>query len=177
MEKKTAKQSEVTEWASQLKGELEKRTGRNDIEVTVSPYCSYDALVSRAADKHPIVDFYLGIQGVPQRVASALDYSAEMLQNWEVTQVLHDKAKRDCLPFYERLADLFPDIELNYTVFDFDKHFVRVEKVADKITASFDLWPAMTEPDIERIAFYIKDQEATLHRENITLVGVTYFWK
>lgn len=167
----------VTAWASQLKEELEKRTGRKDIDVTVSPYCSYDSLISAAADGHPIIDFYSQIQGDPQRLANALDYAVSMIENWEATTVLHEKAKKDCLPFYERLQREFPHLKLLYQVFDFDTHYLRLEKVDDKMVASFDLWPKMTDSDIERIASYIKDFEATLHRENATWAGITYSWK
>ena len=164
-------------WANQLKEELEKRTGRKDIEVTVSPYRRYDSLISCAVDKHPIVDFYSDIQGDPPRVKKALDYAFEMLENWEVTQIQHNKAKEDCLPFYEKLVHMFPHLRLVYTVFEFESHFLQVEKVDGKIAASFDLWPKMTESDVKRIAFYIRDFEATLQREKATSAGVTYSWK
>ena len=163
-------------WAKQLKKELEERTERKDIEVTVSSYCRYDALVSCAADKHPIVDFYSDIQGDPPRIKKALDYVFEMLENWEVTQIQHEKAKRDCLHFYEKLKEEFPHLELSYVVFEFDSHHVRVEKVDDKFVSSFDLWPKMTDDDVKRIASYIRDFEATLHREKVTSAGATYTW-
>jgi hypothetical protein len=176
MSDEAIKQAKET-WTGELKEELEKRSGRRDIEVTVAPYCSYDVLVSAGADKHPIVDFYAAIQGDSPRVAAALDYAAEMLQNWEVAKIIHEKAKQDCRPFYERLKSQLPDIELVYNVFDFDKHYVRVEKIQDKTVAAFDLWPTMTEGDVNRLAFYIKDYEATLRREKATWAGMTYWWK
>ena len=175
MQDKTRVEDSV--WAGQLKEELEKRTRRKDIEVTVSPYRRYDALVSCAADKHPIVDFYADIQGDTARVKKAFDDVFEMLENWEVTQIQHNKAKEDSLPFHEKLVQMFPHLELVYTVFDFDSHYVRVAKVDDKIAASFDLWPKMTESDVKRIALYIKDFEDTLQREKATEAGVTYSWK
>jgi len=178
MERDATKQIEFTEWARQLHEELEKRTGRKDIALTVSLYRTYDVLVSSAGDdKHPLVDFYADIQTDPHRVGNALDYAAEMIQNWEATKVLHDKAKEDCLPFYERLQWEFPDLELVYTVLEFHKHFVQVEKVDGKTVASFDLWPNMTGSDIERLISYIRDFEATLHREDATFAGATYSWK
>ena len=72
---------------------------------------------------------------------------------------------------------MFPNLRLVYVVFEFESHFLRVEKVEDKIAASFDLWPKMTESDVKRLASYIKEFEATLQRENATVAGATYFWK
>jgi len=176
MEKATER-VEDSVWAGQLKEELEKQTGRSDIEVTVSPYRSYDSLVSCAADKHPIVDFYSDIQGDTQRVKVAFDYAAAMIENWEATQVWHGKAKHDCLPFFESLKEKFPHLELVYSVIEFTSHAVQVVKAEDKTVASFDLWPKMTESDVARIASYIKEFEATLQRENATVAGATYFWR
>ena len=164
-------------WADQLKEELEKQTGRKDIEVTVSPYRTYDTLVSCAADKHPIVDFYSDIQGDAARVKKAVDYAVEMLQNWEATQVWHDKAKQDCLPFFESLKEQFPHLVLVFSVIEFNSHAVRIQKEEDKTVASFDLWPNMSQGDVARIASYIKEFEDTLQRENATVAGVTYYWQ
>jgi len=176
MEKVTKVEDSV--WASQLKEALEKQTGRSDIEVTVTPYRRYDSLVSASkADKHPIVDFYSEIQGDPARVKVAFDYAAEMIQNWEATHVWHEKAKKDCLPFFESLKEEFPHLKLVYTVFEYVSHFVHVEKLEDQIGASFDLWPMMTESDIKRVSSYIRDFEDTLKRENATVAGATYSWK
>jgi len=176
MEEKT-QQVKDQAWAVQLKEELEKETGRKDIEVVVSQYSNYDALVLRAtADNHPIVNFYSSIQVDPSRVKTALDYAISTLQNWEATQVLHDKAKKDCLPFYQKIERKFPHLKLNHTVFDHHTHFIQLKKVEGKVTAAFDLWPAMTESDVRRISTYIKDFEATLEREGLTVAGATYFW-
>lgn len=170
-------QTTVIEWAEGLKKELERRTRRSDIEVTTAPYCSYDVLVSAAADKHPIVNFYAAIQGDNSRVEPALDYAAEMLQNWEITRIQHDKTKKDCLPFFEKLKGELPDILLDYTVFDFDKHFVQVAIVDENTVASCDLWLDMTEEDIKRLAFLMKDYQATLRRKKAACAGATYWWK
>lgn len=164
-------------WAGQLKEEMEKRTGRSDIGVTISPYRSYDVLVGATAEGLPIVDFYADIQQDSKRVASALDYASEMLHTWEATKILHETAVRDCLPFYERLKTEFPHMELHYNVVEFNKHSVLVTKSDDKIVASFDLWPRMSEDDVGRIASYLKDFEGTLHREEAKMAGATYFWK
>ncbi|KKM84638.1 hypothetical protein LCGC14_1297110 [marine sediment metagenome] len=178
MERDATRHVEATEWARQLMAELEQRTGRTDIELTVSLYRTYDVLVSGAGeDSHPLVDFYADIQADPQRVTKALDYAAEMIQNWEATKVLHQKAKQDCLPFYERLQWEFPDLELVLAVIDFDKHFVQVRKEGERTVASFDLWPTMTGIDIERVISYIRDFEATLRREDATSAAATYSWK
>jgi len=175
MEKATDKS---TEWAIQLKEELEKRTGRKDIEVTISSYCNYDALISMATeDKHPIVNFYSDIQGNPARIKKAIDYAVEMTENWEVSQVMHEKAKQDALPFFARLKEEFPHLTLIYSVIDFSLHSVRIQNTGAQFVASFDLWPRMSEHDVNRIVFYIKDLEATLHRENVTAAGVNYTWK
>ena len=177
MPDKTAEQIKNTEWANWLLEELQRRTGRHDIEVAVTPYCTHDVLVSAGADKHPIVSFYSAMQDDPSRVAQALDYTSEMLQNWEVTTVLHEKAKQDCLPFYKRLQREFPHMELAYTVVDSGKYCACVTKANDKIVSQFDLWPRMTEDDVKRLISHIKELEDTLHRENATYAEVTYWWK
>ena len=173
---RTTERVEDSVWAAQLKEELEKQTGRTDIEVTVSRYSSYDALVSCAADRHPVVNLLSQIQGDPSRLKVALDYAIPMLQNWEATQVLHDKAKTDCLPFYQKIVDEFPHLEVKHTVFEHHSHFIQLAKVDDKVVAYFDLWPTMTESDVERVIAYLKDFESTLKREGITVAGATYFW-
>ncbi len=177
MQDKTAGQMEATEWAGQLKEELEKRTGRKDIEVKVSPYSSYRAMVVTATDGHPIVDFHSALQENPKEVASALDYVDEMLQNWEVTKVIHKKAQEDCQPFFERLKAEFPHMVLSHNIIDSGRHCLWVAKTGDKTIAYFDLWPGMSSDDVERLITYIGDLEATLNREDGTYAEVTYFWK
>ena len=177
MQDKTAEQVKNTEWANWLLEELQGRTGRHDIGVTVTPYCNHDVLVSAGADKHPIITFYSAMQGDSPRVAQALDYASEMLQNWELTTVLHEKARQDCLPFYERLQREFPHMEASYNIVDFGKHCARVTKADDKIVSYFDLWPQMTEGDVKRLISHIEELEATLHREDATYAEVTYWWK
>jgi len=176
MQEKTDEQIKNTEWANWLLEELEKRTGRHDIEVIAAPYSNHDVLISAAADKHPIVSFHSAMRGDPPRIAQALDYTSEMLQDWLVTTVLHDKAKQDCLPFYERLQGEFPHMLHEYNVVDVGKHSVRVTKADDKIVSFFDLWPKMTEDDVKRLISHVKELEATLHRENATYAEMTYWW-
>ena len=176
MQDKTAEQIKNTKWANWLLEELQRRTGRHDIEVTVTPYSNHDVLISAAADKHPIVSFYSAMQEDSPRVAQALDYTSEMLKNWEVTIVVHEKAKQDCLPFYERLQREFPHMLHEYNVVDVGKHCARVTKADDKIVSYFDLWPQMTEGDVKRLISHIKELEDTLHRENATYAEVTYWW-
>ncbi len=176
MQDKTAQQIKNTEWANWLLEELVKRSGRNDIEVKVTAYSNHDVLISAAADKHPIVSFYSAIQGDPSRVEPTLDYTSEMLKDWELTTVLHEKANKDCLPFYERLKGEFPHMGLVFTIADTSKHCTMVSKKNDKIAASFDLWPRMTEDDIKRLISHIRELEATLHQENATYAEMNYWW-
>ena len=177
MPDKGVEQIKNTEWANWLLEELQRRTGRHDIEVAVSPYCKHDVLVSASADEHPIINFYSAMQGDPTRIAQALDYTSETLQNWELTKVIHEKERKDCLTFYERLQREFPHMEFTYNIIDSGKHCARVIKVDDKIVSYFDLWPQMTEDDVKRLISHIKELEATLHREDATYAEVTYFWK
>lgn len=166
-----------TAWSGELKKVLEERTGRKDIEVTVTPYCSYDVLVSAGADKHPIINFYAAIQGDTPRVAVALDYATDMLRNWELSHIQHFKAKQDCLPLYEKLKAEFPDMVLNYSTLDFDHHAVQVEIVGGKAVAYFDLWVKMDDHDMKRLIFLIRDMEATLRKDGGTCASVSYSWK
>jgi len=176
MQEKTAEEIKNQEWANWLLEELQRRTGRHDIEVKVTPYSNHDVLISAAADKHPIVSFLSAMREDSPRVAQALDYTSEMLQSWEVNMVIHEKAKQDCLPFYERLQREFPHMVHEYNVVDVGKHSARVTKVDDKIVSFFDLWPQMTEVDVKRLISYIEDLEATLDRENATYAEMTYWW-
>lgn len=176
MQDKTAEQIEDTKWAGQLKKELEKRTGRKDIEVKASPYYSYKAMVTPGTDGHPVVGFSTALQQNPKEVASTLDYVSEKLEIWEATKILHAKTEEDCRPFFNRLKAEFPHMALNYNIIDSGRHCLWIAKKDGEILGYFDLWPMMTEPDIERIASYIRDFEATLRRENATAAEITYGW-
>ena len=178
MQKKTDEQIKNTEWANQLLLELEKRTGRKDIELTITSYSSHDVLVSISADdKHPIINFCAAIKGVPARVAEVLDYTSEMLQSWELSIIWLEKANRDCLPIYERLKREFPHMESAYHTADSGKHCAQVARIDGKVKSFFDLWPQMSEDDINRLISHIKELEDTLNRENATFAEVTYFWR
>lgn len=177
MAEKTAEQIKNTEWANWLLEELQRRTGREDIEVIVTPSCNHDVLISAGANKQPIVSFYSPMREDPSRVAQALDYTSGMLLDWELTQVQHEKANQDCLPIYERLKKEFPHMETSYNVVDVGRHKAMVNKEGDKIVSYFDLWPQMTEDDVKRLISHIRELEYTLQRENVAYAEVTYLWR
>jgi len=177
MPDKGVEQIKNTEWANWLLEELQRRTGRHDIGVMVKGESNHDMLITMGTDKHPIVIFSSAIREDSSRVTQALDYISEMLQDWDLTTVLYEKASQDCLPFYERLKREFPHMESTYNVVDVGKHCARVTKSDDKIVSFFDLWPQMTEGDVQRLISHIKELEDTLHRENATYAEVTYWWK
>jgi len=164
---------DIDEWVAEVKAYLEKKTGRKDIEVTAGPYRSYDVNISRGTDGHPIVDFYSVIRR-DARQGPAIAYALEMLQNWEANVALIEKARKDSVPFFEKLQAQFPDIELRYTVIDSEFHYVRVSKKEAKLVASFDLWPKMTDADVERIAGYIREHLAKVKAKAVTMSGVDY---
>jgi len=147
---------ELEEWLDSVKLTLGKQTGRNDIEVTAGPYRSYDVRVS---DKngHPVVDFYSAMRWDPKRVNTALSYAVSMVRNWEATLAAHEKEMKLVLPHFERIQKMFPHYDLFYTVQYGETHFVRAENKQGKIIVSFDLWPAMKESHIQRLADYIKE--------------------
>jgi len=177
MQEKTAEQIKNQEWANWLLEELQRRTGRHDIELSVTSHSNHDVLIASGANKQPLVSFFSAMREDSQRVAQALDYTSEMLQNWEANTVLFEKVKQDCLPFYERLQRAFPHMEATYNVVDAGKHGARVTKTDDKILSFFDLWPQMTEGDVERLISHIEELEDTLYRENATYAEMTYWWK
>jgi len=144
------------EWLGDLKHTLAKRTGRDDIEVTSGPYRSYDVRVSHK-ECHPLVDFYSAMRWDSGRVNAALGYAASMIKDWEATLAACGKEMEFVRPHFERLKVMFPGYELHYTVEYGETHFVRVQKEKDKIVVSFDLWPAMNEKDIQRLADYIRE--------------------
>ena len=176
MQEKTAEQIKEAEWADQLKRELEKRTGREDIELSVSPL-SYRATLVVSPDGCPVVAFNVALQENPAEIASALDYVSEMLQDWEVTKVIHKKAEGDCQPFFERVKAKFPNIVLNYNIIDSGKHCIWVAKKDGKTLGHFDLWPTMSPDDVKRIITCIGDLEDTLNREDATYAEMSYWWQ
>ncbi len=177
MQEKTAAQIEATEWADQLKKELEKRTGRKDIELTVSSFLNYKVTLVASPEGYPVVVFNTGVHDNSQELETALDYVTEMLQNWDVTKVIHKKAEEDCRPVFDRLKAAFPHMVLNYTIIDSGKHCIWVAKKEGKTFGYFDLWPTMSSDDVKRTITYIGDLEATLDRENVTYAEVTYYWQ
>jgi hypothetical protein len=157
-----------------LERELARRTGRTDIEVTAGPYRSYDVTVSKVEkDHHPHVDFYSAMRWDPARVKAAVDYAVEMLQNWEAQNVIHEKAIKDSERFFETLKAKFPDMELDYSVIDSEYHHVYVKKEKDRLIATFDLWPNMTEADVEKLANYIREARQKVE-QGATLAGFDY---
>jgi len=176
MQEKTAEEIKNQVWANWLLAELQRRTGRQDIEVNVTPYYTHDVLISAGSDNQPIVTFYAAMREDSSRAAQALDYASEMLQSWELTKVQHEKAKQDSLPFYERLQREFPHILHEYGIVFVGKISVRLTKVDDKLVSYFDLWPRMTEEDVKRLISRIKELEDTLDRENATYAEMTYWW-
>ncbi len=176
MKEEKTQQDQLGQWEGQLKTELEKRTGRKDIELMASAAFSYKVTVVASPDGHPVVVFNASLQEQSEELASTLDYVSEMLENWEATKILHERAAEDCRPFLERVKSEFPHISLNYNIIDSGKHYLWVAKKGDGTIAYCDLWPTMTEPDIERIILYIRDLEATLPRENAKAADITYGW-
>jgi hypothetical protein len=162
-------------WLEDLKHNLQKRTGRSDIEVTGGPYRAYDVRVSHK-DCHPLVDFYSAMRWDSGRVRAALDYAVSMVRDWEATLAAREREMQVVRPHFERLQVMFPGIELHYTVQYGETHFVRAEKKQGRIIVNFDLWPAMKEKDIERLAEYIKEYtEKMAEAANTALAGADYW--
>ena len=161
---------EYQEWLEGMKQALVRRTGRTDIEVTGGPYRGYDVRVSHE-DCHPLVDFYSAMRWEPGRVNAALDYAVSLIEDFEATLAEHEKEMEYVRPHFERLEKMFPDYELQYTVRYAEMHFVRAENKEGKIIVSFDLWPAMKEADIQRLADYIRKH--TLEVSGTTEWGVS----
>lgn len=162
-------------WLGDLKRTLTTRTGRADVEVTAGPYRSYDVKVSHK-DCHPLIDFYSAMRWDSRRVRAALDYAVSMVKDWEATLAAHEKEMQVVRPHLERLQAMFPDLELHYTVLYGETHFVRAEKKQSKIIISFDLWPAMKEEDIERLAGYIREYSADMAKAgNSAMAGADYW--
>jgi hypothetical protein len=167
---------ELEEWLEEMKKVLVKRTGRSDIEVTGGPYRGYDVKVSHAADCHPVVDLYTPMRYDPLRVGAALDYAVRLIEDWEATLAAQEKDMRIVQPHFERLKAMFPNLELRYTVRYGETHFVQARREKDKISVSFDLWPAMKEVDIKRLAEYIEDFVPELSKPGGPSVIGTEYW-
>jgi len=165
---------ELEEWLEGMKHTLTKRTGRHDIEVTGGPYRGYDVRVSHK-ECHPLVDFYSAMRWDPGRVNAALDYAVSLIEDWEVTLAARGKEMELVRPYFERLQAMFPDYELHYTVEFVETHFVRVEEEKGKIIVSFDLWPAIKEENIQRLANYIREFTGKVSRpDGPVMAGVDY---
>jgi hypothetical protein len=151
--------ADLEEWRKALEELLTRKTGRKDIEVTAGPYRNYDVHVSKAKrDHHPIIDFHSAMRWDPVRVRNAVDYATRMCTNWEAQNVIHGKAFKDSERFFAMLKARFPDLEMDYAVIDSERHYVHVNKVKEtgKLFASFDLWPTMTDAEVEKIASFIQ---------------------
>lgn len=167
---------DLEEWRKSLEQEIAGRTGRKDIEVTAGPWRSYDVIVSKSEkDHHPIVDFYSAMRWDPSRVKPAVEYAVETLTNWEAQNVVHDKAVKDSECFFTMLKARFPDMEMDYYVLDSDFHHVHVQRIKEtgKLFAGFDLWPNMTDADVERIAGYIQQSRERMEK-GATMAGFDY---
>jgi hypothetical protein len=164
---------ELEEWLESMKLALAKKTGRNDIEVTAGPYRSYDVKVSHR-DCHPVVDFYSAMRWDPKRVGAALNYAVSMVRDWEATLTAHEREMELVRPHFERLQEMFPNYELHYTVQYAETHFVRVEEERGKTIVSFDLWPAIKEADIHRLADYITEYAGKV-AESGGMAGADYW--
>ena len=165
---------ELEEWLESIKLTLARQTGRSDIEVTAGPYRSYDVRVSHK-DCHPVVDFYSAMRWDPRRVNAALSYAASMVRDWEATLAAYGKEMELVRPHFERLQRMFPGYELHYTVQYGETHFVRAERKEGKITISFDLWPAMKEADIWRLADYIREYAQKTTETATSMAGADYW--
>ena len=161
-------------WLGDLKRTLLTRTGRADIEVTAGPYRSYDVKVSHK-DCHPLVDFYSAMRWDSRRVRAALDYAVSMVKDWEATLTAREKEMQVVRPHFERLQAMFPDLELHYTVQYGETHFVRAEKKQGKTIVSFDLWPAMRDGDIQRLADHIREYAQMVAKTTTSMAGADYW--
>lgn len=148
--------ADYTEWLVKMETLLKKRTGRSDIEVTGGPYRGYDVAVDQAKDGHPIVDFYSIIR-LDGREREALDYAVSLIKDWDATTASQDDERLLVKPIFDRIQAMFPEYEVDYTVMDREHHYVQAERDENRIAVSFDLWPAITEQGIAKIADYIRD--------------------
>jgi len=160
-------------WLDEMREALAKRTGRKDIEVTGGSYRGYDVRVSHK-DCHPAVDFYTAMRRDPERVNAALDYAVSLVKDWEATLAAREKEMEYVLPRFKQLQAMFPNFELRYTVSYADTHFVRAQKEERKTLVSFDLWPAMKEKDIQRLADYISKYARSV-AESGGIAGADYW--
>ncbi len=166
---------ELEEWLESIKRYLRKETGRSDIEITAGPYRSYDVRVSHK-ECHPLADFYSAMRWDPRRVRAALDYATSMIRDWEATLTAYEKEMEYVKPIFRHIQGMFPEYELHYTVQYGETHFVRVEKERDKIIVSFDLWPAMKEKDVQRLADYIRKHTDEVSKAHGALMSGADYW-
>lgn len=169
---------EGEEFARDMKRQLERRTGRTDIEVTASPYRSYDVVVSEAKDGHPVVDFYSAMRWDAHRVSQALDYAVELIKNWEFVKAEREAERKTLKPTFEYIQRQFPQAELTYTTVERETHFVSVERRdGKKPLVSFDLWFGMKPDDISRLKEeLIPEQLKRLEEEpKPSMVGTEYW--
>lgn len=149
---------DLDQWLQDMKRAIQRRTGRRDVEVSGGPYRGHDVRVSEAPDGHPIVDFYSPMRFDARRLRQAVDYAVSLIENWEATLAEHQAEMRAVRPIFQRLQEMFPDLDLDYTVGYGDTHFVVGERDREvgKVKVSFDLWPGMKERDIQRLARNIR---------------------
>jgi len=164
---------ELDEWLKKVTRELESKTGRKDIEVTGGPYRGYDVKVSKGTDGHPIVDLYSPIR-LDAREKNALDYAVSMLKDWDATIAGYEAEEKIVKPIFDRIQREFTDVELSYSVGDFESHQVWVEKKEGKLKGGFDLWPAIKEKDITRLINYIREYRQSV-LDGATLAGNNYW--
>ncbi len=147
---------EVDVWLDKIRGLLKERTGRDDIEVTGGPYRGYDVKIDKAEDGHPIVDLYSPIR-YDGREQEAIDYAVELIKDWDATTASQDDEATYVKPVFERIQEMFPEYDMNYVVMDREKHYVQAQQHEKELIVHFDLWPAITEQGIAKIASYIRE--------------------
>jgi len=168
---------ELEAWKRALEQELARRTGRQDIEISVGPYRSHDVKVSEAPNHHPIVDFYSAMRWDGHRVTQAVDYAVDLIKNWEFVRAEAEAEKKAMRPVFERIQRQFPRAELQYVTVERETHFISVERrEGEKPLVHFDLWFGMKEDDIRRI----KEKEIPelldkLEKEKASMVGIDYW--
>lgn len=143
---------ELEEWKRSLERELARRTGKEDIEITVGPDRGYDVSVSEAPNHHPIADFYSPMRWDPHRVTQAVDYAVGLIKNWEFVCAEAEAEKKSLKPTFEYIQGQFPQAELTYTTAERETHFVSAKRrEGENPLVSFDLWFGMKPDDINRL--------------------------
>lgn len=170
--KEKNKVADYKDWLKVMERLLKERTGRSDIEVTGGPYRGYDVAVDQAEDGHPIVDFYSVIR-LDGRAANALAYAVSLIKDWDATKASQDDERRLVKPIFDRIQAMFPEYEMDYTTMDRESHYVNAERDEKGIAVSFDLWPAITEQGIAKIAGYIRECVERMSDHSI-MTGLKY---